>query len=488
MAGQAPIITYLSPEAVQSFLDYMDELRSGNVDAAKEEAARLSPYFNALSAQLGLDAKAVQDQSADLAELAEENNLSELFNTVAERTNNTILSELVLGPQALLNRKDTMQKNKQFGASSIYDGHSFTLGFMQVFNRDKTSSVSVPMLTFENLIMINLNKYELEPMLRALQVVATAGNHDMLHHYTNVVLNSAIARPIEDKSLPVPPLSARDWFDKNFSNHKKDSDANSYESWLMLNHSRIRNLMEAGPEGEVLKKNCDVFFDELAQLGQEIAAKSSVEQAHDAVDYFGTILLYTMMRYMPMDHPLIEHAIDRLQQADPASAVLEEKKQDIITEAHGGKPYMAEVLANYKAAGIDLLPDNSSYADLKRLQVIEITPWIAHLLGPAQPGTLLAAMQERVGQVNIDMIKDTALGFWFNMKDGVHFIDLPDNKTVEMHFKNGVLHRENGPAFIKRAADGSCENEYYRDGIKIEQPATQPSSKPAATTAMAFRH
>jgi hypothetical protein len=39
-----------------------------------------------------------------------------------------------------------------------------------------------------------------------------------------------------------------------------------------------------------------------------------------------------------------------------------------------------------------------------------------------------------------------------------------DGSTEECYYRNGKQHREGGPAFVKRTADGGAVEAYYRDG------------------------
>lgn len=482
MAGQAPIVASIEPADVQRVLGYMDDLRRSNTDAAAAEAQRLQEYFSALSKQFTADAgKPLPDFNSDMMP---RESLVRLFNAIAAHTHNTILSEFVIGPAALLRRKDTLKDNKRFASTIAYGGKSFSIGFIQVFGSNRDGSVSIPILCLDNAVLSTLNRHQSEPMLRALQYVATAGNHDMLHHYTNTVLTNSIATSIKDDSLPESPLSPKDWWRKNF-HHQQDSDPSSYEGWLMMNHSRIR-LRMAEEDGDALQENCDLFFDELARIGQEIAERSNAAQAHDAVDYLGTVLLYTMMRFMPVSHPLFQHAVQRLQQADPAPDIITEAGESILAQATGNKdtdilyndaPVIQTVLENYKAQGVDLLSAHPSYADLKTLQVIEITPWIAHFMSPAPAQTHMGDMQERVSALNVEMLEDTAWSVWLNnIKDGKHTLELSNGETATVYTKDGALHRKDGPALTKCDAEGTLlKEEWYENGAKTDPKA--PASK-----------
>jgi uncharacterized protein len=42
--------------------------------------------------------------------------------------------------------------------------------------------------------------------------------------------------------------------------------------------------------------------------------------------------------------------------------------------------------------------------------------------------------------------------------------------TVQEYYRNGKLHRDDGPAHILRALDGSTKEEYYSDGKHVKMP------------------
>jgi hypothetical protein len=58
----------------------------------------------------------------------------------------------------------------------------------------------------------------------------------------------------------------------------------------------------------------------------------------------------------------------------------------------------------------------------------------------------------------------------------------PMARTMEVYYCNGKLHREGSPAVIRHNADGSIEEEYYRDGVKQPTPKT-PNKTSAPSTA-----
>ena len=56
-----------------------------------------------------------------------------------------------------------------------------------------------------------------------------------------------------------------------------------------------------------------------------------------------------------------------------------------------------------------------------------------------------------------------------------HVVRNPDGSTFEAYYRNGGLHREDGPAIVRRKADGSAAQEYYRNGqlVKVEHVTSE---------------
>ena len=82
---------------------------------------------------------------------------------------------------------------------------------------------------------------------------------------------------------------------------------------------------------------------------------------------------------------------------------------EILEKVSRKEPYVKETLFNFNAKDVDLLPEKPDYLSLKRLQLLFVAPWVAHLMSPARPNTELAKMQKRVGAVNRGMINAASL-------------------------------------------------------------------------------
>jgi hypothetical protein len=167
----------------------------------------------------------------------------------------------------------------------------------------------------------------------------------------------------------------------------------------------VRRELEKGEAGTALTASIDGFFDELTRIGKDMTQKLGVSTAHTTVDYYGSLLCFALMRFMPVNHPTLQHAIARLEQADPNAASIQERKKEILTwtqEDH--HPRVHEVLQNYAEAGINLTA-KQDYAALKTLEIIQMAPTIAVLLSPGQKGTMLEHIQDRVPQLNGEMME-----------------------------------------------------------------------------------
>lgn len=481
--AKTPVITSLQPDQLQLFTEFMGTLRVDNTILALDETDKIQPYLNAFAKTLAEDKRTSGIRNADLTELTKPGALSALFNRMAEKTKNTLLSGLLIAPESLLKTAEAKDGITHFGSPVYYNGHSFTFGFLQIFTEGEKSSTSINVLSFNAELMEAIEPFKPTAMLHALQVAATSSNHDMHHHYTSPQISSDIARTMRDSSLPKPTFAFDNWWDKYFSPYRKDSDPYSYESALMLNHARIRRLLEEGPAGKALKNDCDDFFDELAHIGKEMAAATSIEQAHKAVDYFGTMLIFALARGMPLDHPLMDHVISRLKEADPDPALLEKKSTDIIDTINGNikltarfpdqLSYERDALSNYKTKGVELMPEKLeevNYTALKKLQLMMIQPWIIHLMSPPQPDTQLAKMHDRLGKLYLEMMQSSASTAWFNAVDGRRRTKQPDGGTVETYIKNGKLDRNDGPAYIKKDVTGKIvEEQWFKEGQRYRE-------------------
>lgn len=466
-----PVFRSSNAEHLALFQAFLDSKRD-NPALAGQEARRLLPYLSATARQLQEDlagTKRALRRDKRLKRLTKPQKLRRVFEAAGKRTGNTILSEIVVMPQELHRKAQQLPGNKSFASSSQYGNCGYTLGFLQIFNNGETQgSVSIPLFAFDDGMMLRVAVHKPEVMLRAFAEVMTCGNHDMLHHYTNETLNTDIAqRFTQNSQLPYrEKFGVNEWSKRTFG-FSGDSSPKSYESWLMLNHRRMRRQMEETAEGISLWESCTRFFDELERIGKNVESDFGPISAHNVVDYFGTMLCFSLMRFLPLDHPLMDYAIDRLEKADPDTGLVLDKREQVLEGAKNDSNIHG-ALSNYDARGANLMPHNNASADyraIKRAQVMLLAPWVAHLLSPAQHSTSLEQMQERVGRVNLDMFSAADFGGRRFIPDGMQEIKWADGGSTRAHYKEGKLHNEGASAVTEISADGSRHDRWYRDGI-----------------------
>ena len=480
MSQNTPVISSATdPEQGQEFERFLEYIQTTpRAVIAEREAERLAPYFDALAEVLAEDqqqakpSKLPEELERRFLAKAEGTYISKLFNAVAKDTRNVVLSEMLIIPVEFLDEKFP-EGTEGYVPRMSYGNHSYFFGFKQVFSKDKQGSVSLPVLSFDPFLMSAIKQHdETKTVLEEFQRIMTAGNHDMLHHFGNEVLSSNVAdTPDSFGSLMMS------WYNKYFGNRPKsggDGDHNpkSWESWLMLNHARVRRKLEQGPEANALKESCDKFFDALERLRDQVVVAKSPEKAHEVVDYFGTMLGFTMMRYMPLGHPLIDHAIARLQEIDPLPEQVLEKKADILKEMgvrskKAKHIFLASAVKNYAADGVILKPKNLDYSALKKMQIFLFAPWMAHLMSKAQPNTMLASAQKRVGKANFDMMEMAAARHdAFSLPDEGEFKFSVNGAIIEKNIKNGQYYSQWGaPGFIQILNGGlNVWKMWYKDG------------------------
>lgn len=185
--GSAQVLAYLS-----------DLSCKGNVEIARDEAARLTPVFAAYSRRLA-DMNAL-DNAIDSINVGPQS-LSAIFIDAAKGFKNTILSEVMIMPHKAvandLQDCDFIDHNT-YDITSHYNGRTINFGFLQVFEKDETgnnlSSTGLPVLTLDKEYMALVEQAGGQGLLDDLQTVMGWSNHDMLHHYTSRVVTGKAAK------------------------------------------------------------------------------------------------------------------------------------------------------------------------------------------------------------------------------------------------------------------------------------------------------
>ena len=489
-----PVVTELNGASRARLRAYFERLADEGIRIADAEAERLSPYLQALSDQLREDFDAVMASEAartaainarrnlpapetpkrqnapvvDAAQiLAAPGHLRRMFNRVAEQSRNVVLSDMLLAPEGLLRDGAVMGNALSFAGRSEFGGYTFTLGFIQLGQLTRGTdggprhgTVSVPVFGFSDLAMRSVAPYAPEKMLRAFQTVMTAGNHDMQHHYTNDILNPNISYTAAQRALQ-EEYAVDKWQNRYFVSDG-DRDPKSYESWLMLNHARVRERLEGTAEGARVTAALGDFLDELARIGREIAAIDGPASAHGVVSYFSATLGFALMRFVPFTHPLMQQALAGMTVADPkpeATISSGLRARAALDDGH----HLESLRGVYLQEGLDITPEDFGHADAMRLLLVEMEPWIAKLMAPGAVSQRIGEAKTRRGTVNVEMVEAAASTSWFVPQDGHYRIDMGWSGHRLAWLKNGELHHESEPAVIDVSSNRRIEK-WYLEG------------------------
>jgi hypothetical protein len=417
---KAPVITQ-SKEGAAPLLDFAARIAAHtNTEIAQAEAERLRPYFSALSVYL------TEETGKSATGLPESyvtpGALSGMFNAMARFTRNTFISDVVIAPHSVkwLDPSAHLFNSATFDHAFAYGAHSFRFGFFEVFEgrgrEAARSSTVVPVLTLEDSMMQAVAPHAPGKMLRALQAVLTAVNHDMLHHLHSTQISRNIAHKFGE-AVSSPDLSR--W-------NNTLQGGGMLEVWSQLAHGQV--YMAEGNEAlmQGLEEAAAGFYAELARIGKALPEK----EAHDVVDYFGTALMQALTRAFPLDHPLMSRCLDGLVAADPLAppqktdAAIDTLlatvaphlhkggvKQDPVSVVRSfieGDPDLGQAVAGYRKRGLELLPGDNlrvEWKGVKLLQLAQMSPADALTHLPASPDRDVAAMQEQTGSAALGLVR-----------------------------------------------------------------------------------
>ncbi len=370
-------------------------------------------------------------------------NLAAMFNGVADYNRNTVLSQIAIVPDVFIRdektKKELFDGHALLGGNTLHHGRNFNFGFVQVYKRDDkgkaVSSVAFPLLSLDTPMLELVAPHQPRALLQSLQTVMNSGNHDMLHHMTNEILTSTVSRSFRrepfreffEVAKTNKPLW--DWSRKNLSSGRGDSDPFSYESWLIMTQREVRNRAETMPgleQGQV-QTAVESCCRELKRISAEMQSSAATPEegarnAHRAVDYFGSMVAYALSRFQPITGPYISTLIEAMEEADPLRDAAEKEcllgllwnrahgtQLDRQAGAYGDLERLAgipgdsgsltallkgnlqdaqaiseplrDTFAACANAGQPLAPETGApgYAQLKRIGVATISPWIARL-------------------------------------------------------------------------------------------------------------
>lgn len=303
-------------------LEYLSDIsHRGNVEIARDEAARLTPVFAAYSRRLS--AMNALDNAIDSIDVGPPS-LTEIFIDAAKGFKNTILSEVMIVPHKAI--ADDMQDcgfidHNTYDIKSHYNGRKINFGFLQIFEKDEhganLSSTGLPVLTLDKEYMALIKPFGGQGLLDDLQTVMGWSNHDMLHHYTSRVVTGKAARKITEGY----ESNVIDWYHHYVDTSTVYANPLDYERWAILSHMRTWQAMNdnEAPVHDV-KNAIDSFLERLSDVAVSLKEQDELPdyKQHAIIDYFGMTMALAMSRLMDPGHDDFEHYFNRLKDIDPA--------------------------------------------------------------------------------------------------------------------------------------------------------------------------
>lgn len=377
MIRKAPILLKNTESPTQRLHQYLDAfVNDGNVPAAGVEALRLTPYFDAMARYL----KDAGESDTLVQPYTNRKALAEIFNDMATYTHNTLVSPVILMPASPYTAMRIPPNLDNYGQSGnrlfyrynvpfdhkkpalfdmLHPRRDFSFGFAQVDDKHKESTVSVSIMLLSPDALDWVADFSPLPMLRALQRVMTAVNHDPLHHLTMPILTGSVAHKFFNQHRT--PL--RRWAANTFTQV-------DYEDWAQQTHQKI--LLHPGNETlvEGIRQNVDRYFDQLARISADMTSLHLARE--EAVNYFGMTMLAALTRVFPLDHAVIGHALQRLKETEPAPPT---RKQLGRWWAENRDIYdirREDVIEAYKKHGFDMTAKRG-YKNMRLIQLTEMS-------------------------------------------------------------------------------------------------------------------
>ncbi len=425
--GGAPAIASTDETGLKPLFCYISALAPENYHAlAETEAARLAPWFDALSRHfkddLDHDPNLFAGKRERIEKLTEPGNLKRLFMTVADQTNKVLLSEIVIAPSTVY--EDRTLSRHIFGdkvpyhSETRYDGRNLLFGFDRIHGIDPASGN--PAANVFGILAVNdkmlgiMRPQGAQPLLDALREVTTIINHDCMHHF------HMDEHPPEHFYAGKPAgyhmNDPRDVWMRNFD---RDIDnqvptAGDIESWQIMHHARTMQFMDLAP----LQAGIEKYFSELKRIAGELMAQAQssgdpdgkLQTAREAVDYFNTVMGVTLMRALPFNHPLMAKALAGMEAADPAPEMTMQQAPAVLDRTKGSlkldRSYR-DMIEGYAAAGLKTVDDNTtaiSYAQMKTLKLMREEGLIAQLMSQGRTKTYLGERQAKNARIGLELI------------------------------------------------------------------------------------
>ncbi len=328
---RAPVINLTGAEGVQALTDYMAHLvRTPEADVVDYEATRVMPYMAALGNRLQAAHQNTPEQPpfkravVDYHQLGgwrvspealyDQKRLTGMFNQMAADTGTIILSEVGMASTDVLNLLSHSEQAQSgdiqfFSKGMDVNGFRYQLGFIQCYRPSDGASVAFPLMGLDKRVMEMFLPDDSINMLDSLSGMATAGNHDVLHHLTSTELNSNINRQrAEPDYAPSLNMLLESYlvFD--------DDRPHGYESWALVSHAATWRELRETPEAINLQIQTDRYYDAIERLNQALIEKNTGDVTrYRTIDYLSTIGAYSLLRIVPLTDPLMERVLMRME-------------------------------------------------------------------------------------------------------------------------------------------------------------------------------
>lgn len=436
--NHAPILPALSDRGrLQDFMNYIQgSIEATHLDVARNEQKRLSYYWEALDKRLTrggpvekggapkkgsvftyLTPRILRDYKP--VDSYRTGDLHNIFEKIATETRSIILAEVAICPQGLMDnphiaeltdhdllRAETAKTTLEPSSSHAL---AYRFGFLNILKKDEgisfvpyKSSITFPVLLLDDDMMGIAAEHQSALLLHHLQTIISLSNHDMIHNMINTESKADISHPME--------VSFRGRL-KRFMEDKTgchgENDPLGFESALVVGHARTWAYLRKMPAGRQMDHAIEGFYDELARISQEIQARQSLplEKQHQVIDYFSMTVPFALARMVPLNDPLMERAFQRMHDIDPAPDLI--LRQEIDMAALKSHPGASCTLKNYDRAGTPLIETAAgprSYAEHRKLHLVQMLPETTILLSPASKGTPEYKAHQRADVMDRDIV------------------------------------------------------------------------------------
>ena len=335
LSYRPPVTAQTGAEGAHILQTYISRLYADSESGvAAYEADRLSPYMTALGARLMNDGlvtatepnpfnakhgvvayhRMIAEDTSPKTHFAPER-LSGLFNKMAADTGNIVLSEVAIVPSDVWEQVTKDKALTSFSRPSDIAGRQYHLGFIQCLRHAEQASIAFPVMVLDKTVMDRIAPYNPSDLLESLAAMATIGNHDVLHGLTSPVLTDEISHAFRKPSYgPVLGEFLKSYLSFSMADREGSDAPNSYEGWALASHADTYREMRTNGDDRDLDVQVEKYCDALERIDRALEDDGvSPDVRHHYMDYFGTVALFSLVRVLPVDDPLMGRALTRME-------------------------------------------------------------------------------------------------------------------------------------------------------------------------------